>query len=196
MARLRGVASFVVIAAVVLGVLRLVYVVVPLIFADLRPGPFELESLDEVERHVGFSPLVPAYRPIALGTEPPRLSGARSPYASVVMVWRGERYLTVSERRGGRAPDHPPTSRPLTAVADSLWWSERGVHHAILRRDGLWVSIETDLPSGDLRRLADTLTPYRARPRDTGATPLMLAAADARADPGAAHSRIIALRMA
>ena len=168
MARLKGVASFAVIVAVVLGALRLVHVVAPLLFADTRPGPFELGSLDEVQRRVGFAPLVPGYRPAALGEQPPRLSGARSPYASVEMVWRGERYLTLSERRGGQAPDHPPTSRPLTAVADSLWWSESGVHHAILRRDELWISIETDLPSGDLRRLADTLTPYRARPGPDG----------------------------
>ena len=168
MARLKGVPSFVLIAAVVLGALCLVHVAAPLILADTRPGPFELGSLDEVERRVGFSPLVPAYRPAALCEEPPRLTGARNPYASLAMRWRGERYLVISERRGGPAPDHPPTSRPLTAVTDSLWWSERGVHHAILRRGELWVSIETDLPSGDLRRLADTLTAYRARPGSAG----------------------------
>ncbi len=168
MARLKGVPSFVLIVAVALGVLRVVHVAVPLIFADTRLGPFEIGSLDEVERRVGFRPLVPAYRPRTLGEESPRLTGARSPYATVVMVWRGERHLAISERRGGGAPDHPPTSRPLTGVADSLWWSEKGVHHAILQREGLWVSIETDLPAGDLRRLADTLTPYRARPGSDG----------------------------
>ena len=171
MARLRDVWSFLVIVAVVFGALRLVHVAVPLMLADTRPGPFDLESLDEVQSRVGFSPLVPAYRPAVLGERPARLSGAQSPYASVVMAWKGERYLVVSERRGGQAPDHPPTSRPLTAVADSLWWSERGVHHLILRRDDLWISMETDLPSGDLRRLADTLTPYRARPGSNGTAP-------------------------
>jgi hypothetical protein len=168
MARLKGVASFLLIVAVVLGALRGVHLAVPLIFAGTRLGPFEIGSLDEVERRVGFSPLVPAYRPRALGEEFPRLTGARSPYATVVMVWRGERHLAIAERRDGPVPDHPPTSRPLTAVADSLWWSEKGVHHAILQRDGLWISIETDLPAGDLRRLADTLTPYRARPGADG----------------------------
>jgi hypothetical protein len=164
MARLRGVGSFVVIVIVVFGALRLIHVAMPLIFTGTRPGPFDLGSLDEVQRRVGFSPLVPAYRPAVLGPQLARLSGTRSPYAGIVMVWKGERYLAVSERRGGPAPDHPPTSRPLTAVEDSLWWSERGVHHMILRRGDLWISMETDLPSGDLRRLADTLTLYHARP--------------------------------
>jgi hypothetical protein len=30
----------------------------------------------------------------------------------------------------------------------------------VLERGGIWVSIETDLPVRDLRRLADTLTQY------------------------------------
>jgi hypothetical protein len=168
MARLTGVPSFVLIVAVVLGLLRLVNVAVPLIVPEARPGPFAMAGLDEVEQRVGFAPLVPAYRPRALGEEPPHLTGARGPYASLVMTWRGERHLVIVERRGGPAPDHPPTSRPLPAVADSLWWSEGGVHHALIRRDELWITIETDLPSGDLRRLADTLTAYRARPGRAG----------------------------
>jgi hypothetical protein len=164
MARLKGTASFIVIVAVVLGALRLVHVAVPLIFADTRPGPFELSSLDEVQPRVGFAPLVPAYRPAALGKGPARLTGALSPHRSVLMVWRGERYLTISQQRGGAMPAHAPISRPLPNVPDSLWWSEGGVHHLILRRGELWVKVETDLPSGDLRRLADTLDPYQARP--------------------------------
>ena len=164
MARLKGVTSFIVIVAVVLGLLRLVHVAAPLVVADTRPGPFPLGSLDEVQRRVGFAPLVPAYRPATLGERPPRLTGARRPRSMVVMTWRGERYLAIRQWRGGELPEHPPTSRPLSAVADSLWWSESGVHHLILRRDELWVVVETDLPAGDLRRLADTLTAYRARP--------------------------------
>ena len=70
----------------------------------------------------------------------------------------------------GKVPTLMIDGRPITEVAESLWWSERGVHHAILRRRDVWITIETDLPSGDLRRLADTLTPYRARP-GAAATP-------------------------
>jgi hypothetical protein len=168
MARLTGVPSFILIVAVVLGALRMVNVAVPLIFVETRPGPFPMASLDEVQRRVGFPPLVPAYRPRALGEEPPHLTGTRGPYASVVMTWRGDRHLIIVERRGGPAPEHQPTSRPLRGVADSLWWSERGVQHALIRRDELWITIETDLPAGDLRRFADTLTAYRARPGRAG----------------------------
>jgi hypothetical protein len=164
MARLKGLPSFFLIVVVVLGVLRIAHVAIPLIFADTRPGPFVLKSLDEAQPRVGFAPLVPGYRPATLGEAPAHLTGALLPLRSVRMVWRGERYLVISERRGGAMPAHPPTSRPLTRVEESLWWSDDGVHHLILRRGDLWVELETDLPSTDLRRLADTLDVYRARP--------------------------------
>jgi hypothetical protein len=162
-ARLKGLPSFLLIVVVVLGLLRVAHIAIPLIFADTRPGPFVLRSLDDVQPRLGFAPLVPGYRPATLGQEPARLTGGLLPLRSVRMVWRGERYLDISERRGGAMPAHPPTSRPLTNVSKSLWWSDEGVHHLILRRGDLWVELETDLPSGDLRRLADTLDVYRAR---------------------------------
>jgi hypothetical protein len=162
-ARLKGLPSFLLIVVVVLGLLRVAHVAIPLIFADTRPGPFVLRSLDDVQPRLGFAPLVPGYRPAALGEAPAHLTGALLPLRNVRMVWRGERYLAISERRGGAVPAHPPTSRPLTNVSESLWWSDEGVHHLILRRGDLWVELETDLPSGDLRRLADTLDTYRAR---------------------------------
>ena len=55
---------------VVLGVLRIAHVAVPLLFADTRPGPFVLRSLDEAQPRVGFAPLVPGYRPATLGEAP------------------------------------------------------------------------------------------------------------------------------
>jgi hypothetical protein len=140
--------------------LRLVHVGVPLFFPDTRPGPFTLTSLDDVRRRVGFAPLVPAYRPAALGDRPSSLTVWLSPQPTFVIVWRGENYLSVTQRRGGAVPVHPPTSQPLPDVTDSTWWRDGPRYHLVLKRDEFWIEVETDLPSRDLRRIADTLTPY------------------------------------
>jgi hypothetical protein len=140
--------------------LRLLHVGVPLFFPDTRPGPFTLTSLDDVRRRVGFAPLLPAYRPAALGDRPSSLTVWLSPQPTFVIVWRGENYLSVTQRRGGPVPVHPPTSQPLPEVTDSTWWRDGARYHLVLKRDEFWIEVETDLPSRDLRRIADTLTPY------------------------------------
>lgn len=160
MGRLRGLGSFALIAAGVLLVLRLLHVGVPLFFPDTRPGPFTLASLDEVQRRVGFAPLVPSYRPEALGARPSSLTVTLSPQPTFVIVWRGERYLSVTQRRGGAMPAHPAGGQPLADVADSTWWRDGSQHRLTLKRGEFWIEVETDLPSRDLKRIADTLTPY------------------------------------
>jgi hypothetical protein len=140
--------------------LRLLHVGVPLFFPETRPGPFTLTSLDEVRRRVGFAPLVPAYRPAALGDRPASLRVWLSPQPTFVIVWRGENYLSVTQRRGGAMPVHPPTSQPLPDVTDSAWWRDGPRYHLVLKHDEFWIEVETDLPSRDLKRIADTLTPY------------------------------------
>jgi hypothetical protein len=140
--------------------LRLLHVGVPLFFPDTRPGPFTLTSLDDVRRRVGFAPLVPAYRPAALGDRPSSLTVRLSPQPTFVIVWRGENFLSVTQRRGGAVPVQPSTSQPLPDVTDSTWWRDGARYHLVLKRGEFWIEVETDLPSRDLRRIADTLTPY------------------------------------
>lgn len=161
MGRLTGLGSFIVVAAALLLVLRTLHLGVPLFFPDTRPGPFTLASLDEVRRRAGFAPLVPGYRPATLGDRPSSLTVTATPRPTFVIVWHGaEHRLSITQRRGGAMPPHPPTSRPLAGVADSTWWLDGSTNHLVLRRGDLWVEVETDLPSRDLRRIADTLRPY------------------------------------
>ncbi len=160
MDRLKGLGSFALIAAGILVALRIVHVGVPVLFPETRPGPFVLSSLDEVRRRGGFAPLVPAYRPAALGERPPTLTLTLSPRPTLVMRWQGERRLSVTQRRGGAMPPHPPGSRPLAEVEEATWWRDGPLHHVVLRRGEFWIEVETDLPARDLKRIADTLHPY------------------------------------
>ena len=57
-------------------------------------------------------------------------------------------------------PAHPATAEPLLDVPDSTWWRDGPRLHLVLKRDEFWVEVDTDLPSRDLKRIADTLTPY------------------------------------
>src|SRR3972149_5506613 len=93
-------------------------------------------------------------------TGPPSLTVSLSPSPTFVIVWRGEPPLSVSQRRGGAMPAHPPTGQPLAGVADSTWWRDGSVHRLGLKRDEFWIEGETDLPFRALKRTADTLPPY------------------------------------
>jgi hypothetical protein len=158
--RLTGLGSFALITTGVLLVLRLLHVGVPLFLPDTRPGPFKLTSLNDVRPRVGFAPLVPAYRPAALGDRPASLSVSLSPQPTFVIIWRGEHYLSVTQRLGGSMPAHPAAGQPLPDVIDSTWWRDGPLLHLVLKRGEFWIEVETDLPSRDLKRIADTLTPY------------------------------------
>jgi hypothetical protein len=158
MGRLKGLGSFVAIAATVLVGLRALHVGVPLVVPNPRPGPFDLASLDDVPRYAGFAPLVPGYHPASLGDRPVSIRVWLSPRPTVTIIWTGERTLTLTERRGGDMPDHAPTSRPLTDVPDSAWWQDGARGHLVLKRGDLWIEMDTDLDARDLRRFADTLS--------------------------------------
>ena len=159
MDRLKGLLSFAFIAAGVLLGLRLLHVGVPVIFPDTRQGPIAVATMDEARRRVGFAPIVPAYHPAALGDTPTSISILASPVPTLVIVWRqGDEYLSITQRRGGAKPDHPPLAEPLTDVADSTWWMAGSQNHLILWRVGFWIEMATSLPARDLKRFADTLT--------------------------------------
>lgn len=160
MGRLRGLGSFALITAGVLLALRLLHLGVPLLVPETRPGPFAVASLDEVQRRVGFAPLVPAYRPEVLGERPSTMTVSLGPQPTFVIAWRGERFLSVTQRRGGAMPAHPAASQPLASVPDSTWWRDGSLHRLVLKRGDFWIEVETDLPARDLERIADTLNPY------------------------------------
>lgn len=161
MDRVAGLRSFLVIAAVVLGALRVVHLAVPVIVPGARQGPVTLASIEEIRRAVGFPPILPAYRPEALGASPTSISANFSPRPSSTVTWQqGDRYLSVTQQRGGAKPLHPPLARPFEEVADSTWWTDGGRSHLILRRDGFWIHLETTLPDRELRRFVDTLSEY------------------------------------
>lgn len=160
MVRLSGLGSFLLIVGGVLLVLRVVHLAVPAFFPAARPGPVVVATLDEAQRRLGFPPLVPAYRPATLGERPARLTVRLGPQPTFTAVWQGEHYLSVTQWRGGPRPPHHPLSQPLSGVPDSEWWMEGPRHHLVLVRGEFWVEVVTDLPSRDLRRIADTLGPY------------------------------------
>lgn len=161
MDRLNGLGSFALITAGVLLGLRLLHSSIPLVFPETRQGPLAIASVGEVRARVGFAPLMPAYRPSALGDRPSSMSVWLAPRPTFVVVWReGEQFLSVTQRQGGPEPRHPPLSQPLTGVADSTWWMEGARSHLVLARGEFWIELETSLPSTELRRFADTLTQY------------------------------------
>jgi hypothetical protein len=161
MDRLKGLPAFALIAAVVLIGLRLVHVAVPVVFPQTRQGPIAIASLDDVRGKVGFAPLIPAYRPESLGFEPASISVALGPHPTFVIVWsKDDQYLSITQRRGGPRPIHPPLAPPLAGVPDSTWWTAGSRTHLVLERDGFWIEIETSLTPRDLRRFADTLEAY------------------------------------
>lgn len=157
MGRLKGLGSFVLVAAAAVLLLRAAHLVLPVFFPGTRPGPIAVASLDEARRRLGFPPFVPAYRPASLGERPPRLVVKLGPEPSFEAVWRGQQFLSVTQRRGGPRPHHPPISQPLAGVPGSTWWMLEGRHHLIFKKGDFWLEVVTDLSLRDLRRIADTL---------------------------------------
>jgi hypothetical protein len=159
MDRLRGLVSFALIAAGVLLGLRVVHLGLPVVFPGTRQGPIAVRDLDEARQRVGFGPIVPAYHPASLGDRPTSVSVLLSPEPTVIIVWRqGSEYLSVTQKRGGAKPDHPPLAAPLADVPDSTWWMAGSQNHLIVWRVGFWIEMATSLPARDLKRFADTLT--------------------------------------
>jgi hypothetical protein len=161
MDRVTGLRSFLVIAAVVFGLLRVVHVGVPLAFPETRQGPIALASLDDVRRQAGFAPVLPAYRPASLGERPSSMTLTYRPRPTFTVVWQqGDDYLSVVQQRGGSRPESPPLARPLEGVPDSLWWMEGSRAHLVIARGDFWITIVTSLPPAELRRFADTLSEF------------------------------------
>lgn len=156
----RAVLSFVILAALFFGLLRLIHLVVPVFYPQVLSGPFSVTTFDEVEELAGFSPQLPFFRPQVLGTRPVHITVSRRPRPRVVTLWQAERFLRLEEQRGGELEGAPPTARPLPEHPDSLWWREGTTHHVQLRRDGLWIDLRTDLPLQDVERLVETLRPH------------------------------------
>lgn len=161
MARLKEIASFLVITAVVFVVLRGLHLVVPIVFPETRQGPITVERLEDVRRQVGFAPLLPAYRPAILGDHPGEMTIELSPVPTFRTVWRGQEHdLMLTHRRGGPDPVTPPLARPLEGVPNAKWWIAGGRSYLVISRDEFWIELDTSLPSRELRRFADTLTAY------------------------------------
>lgn len=159
MDRVKGLGSFIVIAVVVFGLLRVVHVGVPLAFPETRQGPIALAGLDDVRRQAGFAAIVPAYRPATLGERPAEITLTYRPRPTVTIVWQQDGdHVSVTQQRGGARPEAPPLARPFEGLPDSLWWMDGG--HATLQipRGEFWITIATSLPVGELRRFVDTLT--------------------------------------
>jgi hypothetical protein len=160
MARLTGIASFLVITAAVFAGLRGLHVVVPIVFPETQQGPVTVARLEDVRRQVGFTPILPAYRPEILGDHPGDMTIEFSPAPTFRAVWRGREHdLALTQRRGGSDPDIPPLARPLEGVPNGMWWAANGRHFLVIRRGEFWITLDTSLPARELRRFADTLTP-------------------------------------
>lgn len=166
MSRLRGIASLLVIAAVLFLALRAIHVGIPLVYPRVLRGPFSLDGLAEVEEYTGFSPLVPFFRPQALGQEPVHVTVTRPPRAEVVVFWQGDRFLYLEERDGGSGPPVPENARSWSlegpaAAGENHWWRQGRTVYAVTRRGDLWIEVRTDLSDDDARRIVETLRPYR-----------------------------------
>ncbi len=159
MARLTGLGSFAAVSVAALLGLRLLHVGVPLLFPETHPGPFTPADLDQAARMAGFRPLVPSYRPAVLGDRT-GVTVARIPRPTIEIEWGGEHRLRIIARKGGDEPVHPDTASALADVAGALWWEEDAVLHSIVRRDDVWVHVETDLPPRDLERIVRSLRPW------------------------------------
>ena len=161
MAGVKGLASFLVITALVLVALRGLHVAVPIVFPETRQGPIAVTRLEDVRRQVGFTPMLPAYRPAILGDHPGDMTIQFSPVPTFRIVWRGEEHdLTLTQRRGGSDPTIPPLASPLQGVPGATWWTTSGRSHLVVKREDFWIELDTSLPSRELRRFVDTLTTY------------------------------------
>ena len=146
--------------AVLAVVLRLVHVGLPILYPRVLQGPFSLADVGEVEPYAGYSPLVPFFRPASLGPRPVTVTVFRRPQPRVVILWQGERFLHLDQRRGGAPPAVPPDAEALAVVGGARWWRQGRTRHVVLRRDGAWVEIRSDLADADVRRVAETLRPH------------------------------------
>jgi hypothetical protein len=153
--------TLVVILGVLALALRILHVGAPMLYPRVLQGPFSLDDIAEVERYAGFSPLVPFFRPAELGSRPVHVTVFRRPAARVVIFWQGEHFLYLAQSRGGEPPPVPPGAEALAVAGGARWWRHGRTRHVVARRDGTWVEIRSDLDARDVRRIVETLRPYR-----------------------------------
>lgn len=151
--------SLVITLAVVALLLRLLNVGLPILYPPVLQGPFALTDVADAQRYTGFSPLVPFFHPPQLGSRPLYVTVYRRPLPRAVIFWQAEQFLLLDERRGGEAPAVPPGAPALPVTGGGTWWREGRTWHVVLRREGTWVTIETDLDETAVRRVAETLRP-------------------------------------
>jgi hypothetical protein len=160
MGRLKGLGSFLLITGAVFLVLRLLHVAIPLLHSGGPTGPVFLDSLDSVAQYTDFSPRIPSYWPEQLGARPDRITVTRRPHPSVEIVWSAERSIRIREQRSGPVPAYPATAEPFPGHPGSFWWREGDSHRVVLKQDGLWIEVWTDLSIGDLQRVLHSLRTY------------------------------------
>jgi hypothetical protein len=153
--------SLAVVLAVLGVLLRLVHVGVPLFYPKVLQGPFSLGDVGEVEEYAGFSPLVPFFRPQQLGLRPAYVTVFRRPVPRVVVFWQGEHFLLLEQRRGGEPPVVAADAEALAVPGGARWWRQGRTRHVVTRRGGLWVELRSDLDDASVRRIVETLRPYR-----------------------------------
>ena len=145
--------------AIVALLLRALHLALPAIYPPVLQGPFSLTEIAQVREYAGFSPLVPFFRPQELGSRPVHVTVFRRPVPRAVIFWQGEHFLLLDERRGGEAPRVAAGAPTLPVSGGGVWWREGRTWHAVLRREGTWVAIDTDLDETAVRRIAETLRP-------------------------------------
>jgi hypothetical protein len=78
-----------------------------------------------------------------------------------VVFWQGEHFLYLEQTRGGEAPPVPLDSRPLEVAGGARWWRQGRTRHVVARREGVWIELRSDLDDRSVRRVVETLRPYR-----------------------------------
>jgi hypothetical protein len=160
MDRLGAISSFLLITALMLLGLRGVHVLIGIAYPASLPGPFELSSLAEVERHTGFSPHVPFYRPMTLGAAPLEIVAVRRPVPTVRIRWTEAASVELTEWGGGHRPTTPNEAQPMPGREDVVYWERGDELFAVLPVSDRWLQIRTDLGLGELGRIIETLLPY------------------------------------
>jgi hypothetical protein len=153
--------TLVVVLGVLAVLLRLLHLGAPVLYPRVLQGPFALGDVGEVEEYAGFSPLVPFFRPQELGPRPVYVTVYRRPRPRVVVLWQGEHFLRLEQWRGGDPPPVPAGAQPLAVPGGGRSWRHGRTVYVVARRAGTWVEIRSDLDDVAVRRVVETLRPYR-----------------------------------
>ncbi len=153
MARLKGIGSLLAIVIGVLLALRLVHVMLPIVYPLSDPGPFVLDRIEQVGRYAGFEPYVPFYRPELLGTAPPQIVVTRVQEAEVTLSWSGRHSLVIKQRPAVAKPRAVAAAERVEGIDDAFWWANGATTEAMVWRSGIAISLRSDLPREQLRRV-------------------------------------------